>query len=295
MEIFDLHNDFLTKIKSDKSKVKYLCGKKCDNLKTLIGAVWTTEMSSEKAIETIERCYDFIYEYNENFLNFFDDERLNQNRNQIFKVQNLLLGIEDMHFINKINLLRVINAHPAYCGLTWNYDNILAGGAHGAGTLTPYGIEVLETLEQNNIQIDTAHLNEKSFMAVAKLTTRPLFCSHTAIRSLVDNPRNLKDYQLKMIEESGGIVGIALVGSFLTEGKKSYINDVARHIDYVASRFSPEMVCLGTDFYGTRNLPKKIKSYHNLDMLENRLRLMGYDTETIEKIFYKNAKRFFNI
>ena len=98
-----------------------------------------------------------------------------------------------------------------------------------------------------------------------------------------------------MIEESGGVVGIALVGSFLTEGKKSFINDVARHIDYVASRFSPKIVCLGTDFFGTRNLPKGIKNYANLDMLENRLRLMGYDNQTIELIFYKNAERFFNM
>ena len=291
MEIFDTHNDFMTKIKGDKNKTKYLCSKKCNNLNAVIGGIWTTEMKCEQAVDTVEKCFDFAYQYNDMVLDNMDS----QYPNPKLKVQKVLLGIEDMNFVNSANILRVINAHPAYCGLTWNYDNHLAGGAHENGLLTPFGIEVIEQLENNNIQIDTAHLNEKSFMAVSKLTTRPLFCSHTAVRSLVNNPRNLKDYQLKMVQESCGLVGIALVGSFLSEGKKSYINDIARHIDYVASRFSAECVCLGTDFYGTRNLPKGIKNYGDMSALENRLRLMGFDSQTIEMIFYKNAQNFFHM
>ena len=276
MKIFDLHNDFLTTMRSYRAKNRYLSSKDLHNTQKIVGAVWTSELEPEKALLEIEKSYDLI-------------NTQNQNKNSC------MLAIEDLHFVSKINIDRVINANPLYCGLTWNFNNNLAGGALEGGNLTEFGKEVVELLEQNNIQIDTAHLSEKSFMDVASITQKPIFCSHTAVASLTNHPRNLKDYQLKMISESQGIVGICLVSDFLSESKKSTIGDVARHIDYVASRFDPSIVALGTDFFGTKHLPKSIKNYNNLKCLEERLRFMGYDTQTIEMIFYKNASNFFGM
>ena len=279
MKIFDLHNDFFTSLKTDKQKTKYLLNKKRKDLLEVVSAVWTTELSQGKAIKTISKCYNYV-------------EVQNSQNNALRP--NLRLAIEDMHFVSKNYLYEVINYKPIYCGLTWNYDNSLAGGANEGGDITMLGFEVIKQLEYNDIMIDTAHLSEKSFMTFSCVTERPIFCSHTAVNSLTKHNRNLKDYQIKMIKESGGLIGIALVNQFLTQEKCATVSDIARHIDYIVSRYGEEVVALGTDFYGTKNLPKGIKNYNNLNLLDQRLKILGYSEQTIENIFYKNAQKFFN-
>lgn len=280
MKIFDLHNDFLTEIKSEKAKKRFLFSKKSQIVETICSAVWTSKMNAELALENIEKAYDFI-------------EKINENEKD--KKANLLLSVEDLHFVSKYNIERVINANPVSATLTWNFNNNLAGGAVEGGDMTLLGLEIAEKLEKNNIFVDTAHLSEKSFMTFAKMTQKPILCSHANVFGLTENQRNLKDYQLQMIKESGGLVGVCMVSDFLSKNKKATIGDVARHIDYIASRFGTEMCALGTDFFGTKKLPKFVKDYSSLSLLEDRLRFMGYDTKTIEDIFYNNAKKFFKV
>jgi len=272
-KIIDLHNDFLTEIGYSKY-YKYLNNK--NNIADgIISAVWTSEYRQDDAIRKIEESSRFIRNYNE------------------LKGKQLKLAIEDMFFISKRNLDRVLNLKPVYCSLTWNYDNFLAGGALEGGDLTPLGYEVIKELENFDIQIDTAHLNERSFMSFACVTTKPILCSHTAIWNLVDNKRNLKDYQLQMVVDSGGLVGLSFVSNFLTGQNKSSIVDVVRHIDYFVSKFGDKNLCLGTDFYGTKKMPKGIKSYKDLRLIAERLSCMGYSQTMIDNIFYKNASKFF--
>lgn len=278
MKIFDLHNDFFTEIKRDSVKEKFLKSSKTLPAKTIVGAVWTSKMKCETALETIEKAHDFMEKHNEN--NNLDFPKT-------------LLSIEDLHFLSKYNIDRVINANPVSVTLTWNSDNNLAGGAHDGGDLTVFGLQTVETLEQNHIFVDTAHLSEKSFMSFAKITQKPILCSHTACYSLTNNCRNLKDYQLQMVKESGGIVGVCLVSDFLSNMKKATVGDVAKNIDFIVSRFGKEFCALGTDFFGTKKFPKYVETYSALSLLEDRLRFMGYDYDTIEDIFYNNAYNFF--
>ena len=153
--------------------------------------------------------------------------------------------------------------------------------------------EVIKKLEDNNIKIDTAHLNEDSFMDIAKITSKPIFCSHTAFYGVQPNDRNLKDYQLKMIIDSGGIVGLCLVSDFLNGTNKCDIQNIVSHIDYFACKFGINNLALGTDFYGTNHLPKGVSTYSNLiSKLSNALKNIGYTEKSINKIFFENANYF---
>lgn len=278
MKIFDLHNDFLTEIKKDSSKNKYLKSSKNKSVETICGAVWTSKMDAKKTFDILEKSFEFVHSHSKN-------QKENETK--------LLLSIEDLHFVSKLNIDRVINLHPCSVTLTWNQNNNLAGGVVEGGDLTLFGAEIVRVLEDSGIFVDTAHLSEKSFMSFAKITQKPIFCSHANVFSLTANSRNLKDYQLQMIKESGGLVGICFVQDFLTTAKTATIGDIARHIDFVVSRFGKEFCALGTDFFGTKHLPKYVKNYESLKLLEDRLRFMGYDSETIQDIFFGNAKRFF--
>lgn len=270
-KIFDLHNDYFTTKKFEHSKQSY--ASKCDKQQVCIGsAVWTTEMDAEKALLTIEKAKNFT--------------SVNQNT---------FLAIEDLHFLSKQSLLTVANIKPNYCGLTWNYNNNLAGGALGTGNLTAFGTDVVRTLETADIFVDTAHLNEQSFMSFANITTKPMLCTHTASYNINEHPRNLKDYQIKIITGSGGLVGLALVSDFLTGRKNCTILDYVRHIDYLVNKFGIDHFALGTDFYGTKHLPFGVTDYKSLrNLLVPNLVGLGYKPADINKLFYQNAYDFFN-
>ncbi len=270
-KIFDLHNDYFLKLKSNSKKDKYVRSCKSGS-EGIVTAVWTSELSSDDSIRQIELARDYV--------NSHDD---------------LFLGVEDLHFLNKDNIEKFLSFRPVYAGLTWNTCNCLAGGAHESGKLTLFGKNILRALEANNIKLDTAHLNEDSFVDISKVTSKPLFCSHTAFYGLQPNKRNLKDYQLKMIVDSGGLVGLCLVSDFLNGSARCGVEDIASHIDYFACKFGINNLALGTDFYGTSHLPKDITSYKNLiTKLSSLLQKMGYTEKSITKIFYENASEFFS-
>lgn len=267
-KLFDLHNDYFLQIRKSAKKEAYLT--KNDLAENIVSAIWTSEMNEQESFLMIKQARDFV------------------NNNE-----KLFLAVEDLHFLRKENLAEFLKLKPVYAGLTWNTCNALAGGAHETGRLTNFGKQVVKKLEDNHIKVDLAHLNENSFLDVAKVSDKPLFCSHTACYSLCNNERNLKDYQLKMICETGGLVGLCLVSDFISGDKKCIADDIICHIDYIACRFGIDNLAIGTDFYGTKHLPKGIKTYGALvKNISKGLIKMGYTEKAINKIFYDNASNF---
>lgn len=268
-KIFDLHNDYFLKIRSDDKKIKYI-DKKSKSAESIVSAVWTSELSCDESIREIDRARSFV----------------STNKK-------LFLGVEDLHFLNKQNLDSFLSMHPLYAGLTWNTTNCIGGGSHESGKLTCFGKQVIKKLEQNNIKIDTAHLNEESFLDVCKVTNKPIFCSHTAFYGANAHIRNLKDYQLRMIVDSGGLVGLCFVSDFINGTKKCSLSDIVSQIDYFACKFGTKNLAIGTDFYGTEHLPKGLKSYDDISQkLATALQKLGYTQKAINNIFYDNAYKF---
>ncbi len=268
-KIFDLHNDYFLRIPKDSKKDNYLS--KHETAENIISAVWTSKMNETESFEMLERARNFVN-----------------------KREKLFLGVEDLHFLSKENLERFVKLKPLYAGLTWNTCNALAGGAHETGRLSTFGKQVVKKLEENHIYVDTAHLNENSFLDVAKQSNKPLFCSHSACYSLCNNPRNLKDYQMKMIVETRGLLGLCLVSDFLNGTKKCLVDDIICHIDYFACKFGIDNLAIGSDFFGTKHLPKGISSYDSLiKKISNGLLKMGYTEKAINKILFDNANNFF--
>ncbi len=269
-KIFDLHNDYFLKLKNDTKKTLYIT-KDAEIAENIISAVWTSELDIDESMRMVEQARDFVNQH-----------------------QKLFLGVEDLHFLSKYNLEKFVSFKPVYAGLTWNTTNCVAGGAHESGKVTGFGKSVIKLLEEKNIKIDTAHLNEDSFMDVSRISQKPLFCSHTAFFGMQPHSRNLKDYQLKMIVDSKGLVGLCLVSDFLNGYSKCKVEDIAKQIDYFACKFGIDNLALGTDFFGTKHLPKKAKTYDGLSLkLSNVLHNMGYTEKSINKIFYENAYNFF--
>ena len=207
--------------------------------------------------------------------------------------KNLHFAIEDFSFVDESNYNRIIDSNPTYVGLTWNFNNNLAGGALDNGNLTLFGKDILKRLNSDNIIVDTAHLNEKSFFEVVNLAQK-VICSHTAFYSITKHKRNLKDYQLQMLIDCGGIIGLCLVPEFLKQKGTADIYDISCQIEYFLDKYGDNNITLGSDFFGTKKLPRGIKTYEDLEKLKILLTKKGYSEDTIAKIFYKNAEVFFN-
>ena len=267
--IVDTHNDLLTVLKSDEEIVSYLKSNE-KFLRLLCCPVWTSEI--DNPFEKLEHWARLLSTLN-------------------LKTE-LKLCVEDCSFLKSSNLQRLIDIKPFYAGLTWNNTNALSGGCFDGGGLTSFGKEVLKELEKNNIIIDTAHANRQSFFDIANFSSKPLFCSHTAVSEILSTPRNLSDDQISEIVNSGGYIGIYFVGNFLSNRPSTSL-DVARQFDYIISRYGDSCVGLGTDFNGTTNLPSDLEGYGDIENVFNHLINFGYTRETIEKIQFRNFYEFY--
>ena len=119
----------------------------------------------------------------------------------------------------------LIKLKPFAVTLTWNNKNQFGGGAHSTCGLTKFGKLAIKMLEQNGILVDCAHLNRKSFWQFTRLTTKPIFVSHSNLNCICSHKRNLTNKQIEFIAKSGGYVGLTLYQKFILEKTKQYLED----------------------------------------------------------------------
>lgn len=205
---------------------------------------------------------------------------------------NYRTAFEDIDYIDDENYGRFLSYNPVYMTLTWNFENSLAGGALSGGALKDKGRRMIKRLSGDRIFIDTAHLSEESFFLAAELTDY-MINSHTCFKSVCDNPRNITDEQIKIIIEKNGVIGITFVSTFLNGSTKAAADDVVAHIDYFLQKFGGDNLAIGTDFFGTENLPEGIINYKSTLQLVEKLQKKGYNNRVIEKLFFKNADKIF--
>ena len=225
------------------------------------------------------------------------DEILNYNHNlhnlQLTTNTKLLLSIEDLGIIKPKEIKDLSNLNVFCATLTWNDKNIYAGGAYSKAGLTHLGKQALQSLEENNIFIDTAHLNEKSFWNVCKITNKPILNTHCNIFSIHPHPRNLTDKQIEQIVISNGYMGLTLYEKFISNNKIS-AKDIALQFDYLIKHFGHKNFGLGSDFFGLDNeyLPTNIKSYDDLQNIAFELAILGYNEDVIYDVLFKNFYTF---
>lgn len=154
-------------------------------------------------------------------------------------------------------------------GLTWNNSNALSGGANTPELgLTPFGVQVIERMEELGILVDLAHISPKGFFDALNVCKKPPIVSHTAAFALNPHKRNLTDEQIRAVAERGGVIGVCLYPVFLGGGD---IDAVVRHVEHIRNVGGCECVGLGTDFDGIEQLPKGIEGVQGMPKLFERL------------------------
>jgi membrane dipeptidase len=144
------------------------------------------------------------------------------------------------------------NGHNAL-GDSSNPRADLGDAAEEHGGLSPLGRQAVAELNRLGMLVDIAHVSKATMLQAAALSRTPVVSTHSCIRALCDNPRNLDDEQLDALRDVGGVVQITAVPHFLrTGGKESTVTlaDYANHIDYAATRIGIEHVGISSDFDG---------------------------------------------
>lgn len=183
--------------------------------------------------------------------------------------------------------------------LTWNHANCFGFPNSADRTvmergLTAFGKEAVVRMEELGMIVDVSHLSDGGFRDVADLLKGPFMASHSNCRELAPHPRNLTDGMLRTLGEHGGVAGLNLCPRFLSRDpscEHSRVNDMAEHIKHMVKTGGLECAAIGTDFDGMDG-QFEIGNPTEMELLFDRLAREGFTQGEIEKIAYKNARRF---
>lgn len=184
-------------------------------------------------------------------------------------------------------------------GITWSRANSFGTGVPfrhnvdpdiGPG-LSDAGKELVRVCDGMGIMIDLSHLNAAGFRDVAAIGSKPLVATHSNVHAICPHARNLVDWQLAAIAESGGVVGLNFATGFLRpDGKftpETEIETMVRHVDALVEVLGEDGVALGSDFDGAM-VPAAIGDVTGVPKLLQALLDKGYGETLVRRIALDN-------
>ncbi len=195
--------------------------------------------------------------------------------------------------------------------LTWNYPNEIGfpnfpdceGLKSGEISpfsrekergLTEFGRETAERMIGLGMLIDVSHGSDKLVEDVAEICSKwsvPFLASHSGAAAICPWARNLEDRQIRLIAESGGVVGLDFCTDFTSpdassEGQRQALLAHARHLIEIGGE---DVLSIGSDFDGippNAYLPDPSHMPKFLEELEK-----NFGSRIAEKIACGNALR----
>lgn len=201
-----------------------------------------------------------------------------------------LIAFEDVGYLD-FNLDMLVQKKPVYVGITWNGENQFGYGCDYNFGLKRKGVELIKTLNENEIVVDTAHISKKGFTDIID-NADYVINSHTCFNGIFRHKRNLDDWQIKLLVERGALVGLTSCGYFMTNRKTCKISCFVDNILYFYEKYGADNLCFGTDFYGADFYVEGLENYEGYEDLKTLLKRKGLSDDDVEKIFYKNLYCF---
>lgn len=308
--LIDLHNDILERLVNDTSyHLKHRHNYNHTDIPRLQDGGVDVQFFSVWVSPTQ---YTNYFQQAQVMLNIFNSE-LSQNTNTIAQATNwyeadsliqqnkiaTVIGVEGGHHIeNSIDkLISFYNSGMRYMTITWNNSTDWAVSAQDSRSttvgLSDFGRQVIRTMDSLGIIIDVSHTGIKTIQDILQVTQNPIIATHSGARALRNHYRNLYDWQIQDIANSGGVIGIVFYPYFLNGTSNASINDVIAHIDYIKNLVGIDYVAIGSDFDGIEVVPLGLEDTSKFPNLTEALFERGYSREDIDKILYKNFKRVF--
>ncbi len=313
MRLIDLHCDTIWMLMRDKD-TKLQSNPFCVDIEKLIRAgsmaqffacfIYLNEIASEERWEQgYQLALDMIekgkYEISKNedaislacgYENILD----NFNQGKI----SAILTIEEGGILNNDmnRLCELYNQGIRLITLTWNHENCIGYPNSKSEVimnkgLKPFGVEVIEKMNELGMIIDVSHLSDGGFWDVLKYSKKPVVASHSNARSLCYHPRNLSDEMIKTLAERDGIAGINLYPYFIRKDGKATAEDIAEHVWHMYQTGGEDLIAMGTDFDGFDEGELEIAHIGEMGKLYDAVKGRGFSERQMEKFWSGNAIR----
>ncbi len=245
-----------------------------------------------------------------------------------------LIGVEGGHAIENslAKLEKLYELGARYMTLTHSSSLDWADSATDQprhGGLTPFGEEVVRTMNRLGMLVDLSHVSPDTMRHALRISRAPVNFSHSSARAVADHPRNVPDDVLVKLRENGGIVMVNFFSGFVVpsaaarmRGMQQFsqtlrqqnlsdqelrqslrrwmaenplepgtVHDVVDHIDHLVRVAGIEHVGLGSDFDGVTVLPRGLEDVSRYPAITAELMRRGYTEEEIHAILSGNMLR----
>jgi membrane dipeptidase len=165
------------------------------------------------------------------------------------------------------------------------------------GGLSPLGRAAVAELNRLGMLVDVAHVSRDTMLQAAALSRTPVVSTHSCIRALCDNARNMDDEQLDALRDVGGVIQITAVSAFLKKDAKPEavtVADFADHVDYAVRRIGIEHVGISSDFDGGGGFTGWRDASESANITAELLH-RGYDRQAIAALWGGNFLRVLRI
>ncbi|MCY4215946.1 MAG: dipeptidase [Flavobacteriaceae bacterium] len=238
-----------------------------------------------------------------------------------------MIGVENAYSIglDTSNIRKFYERGARYLSLSHNGHNQLSDsqtgdvdGVYLHNGISELGKQVIELCNYYGIILDISHPSDESIRQTIKHSKAPVIASHSSVRALSDNSRNLSDELLELVRDNGGVVQAVALHYFVNKEKRERftsardsilaidpntdietikeqfppvdVADYIDHIDYMVEKMGIDHVGISSDFDGGGEIEgwNDASETHNVTL---ELLARGYSQDEIRKIWGGNLMR----
>ncbi|MEM0349328.1 MAG: dipeptidase [Candidatus Caldarchaeum sp.] len=196
-----------------------------------------------------------------------------------------LEDVEDLEIFYKLGIRSL--------QLTWNFDNKYGATCMSKKDygLTGDGEDLVHLCNDMGVIVDLSHASKRTTVEALSASKLPAIVSHANAKSIRNHARNLDDEELEALKKNGGVVGATFIPPTISD--QPSLKGLADHILYIYEKFGPDILAIGTDYFGLLNVdePQGLEDITKISDLWNELISRGIKESDVEKIAYLNALR----
>lgn len=209
-----------------------------------------------------------------------------------------ILAVEDARLtagkLERLDEMKALGVK--YLTLLWGGDTCIGGSHNTTNGLTDFGKTLSRRCFELGLIPDVSHASEQAvddLIPIAYEYQKPFIATHSNAYTVYGHTRNLRDRHFTVIKELGGIVGVSLCPSHLTDDslRPATADDVFAHVEYYLSLGGENIVGFGADWDGT-NLPAGFDHVGDLSQVAEIMAKHNYSDELIHKLFWDNFYQF---
>lgn len=162
--------------------------------------------------------------------------------------------------------------------------------------ITDWGRELVNRMFEMGMLVDITHgtlpfRKEVLEMARAHPKKRPVIVSHSGLYKFCPTALNPNDEEIRMIADTGGVIGLLAMTHWLVKPEKRNCLDVVlASVEHLINMGGEDVVAFGSDFDGFTGVPADWRSPRDYNRLREAL-LKKYSDTQVEKFLNGNADR----